>query len=1363
MTETYTLWLGKTLVLPLLFIYCFFVSPACAAPSPLPEKLETVTLQLKCLHQFQFAGYYAAAEKGFYADEGLKVIIKERDPTQDYLQTVISGEAEYGITDSGLVLLRAKGSPVVILSQIFQHSPLIFISKKNSGIISPYEMIGKNIMYDQMNAALVAMLRETIGGESSITPVPLSFSMDSFINGEIDVRSAYLTLEPYQLKEQGVPVNIINPQNYGVDFYGDNLFTTENEVNEHPKRVEKMIRATLKGWQYALAHPDEIIDIMEVKYPSLSSRETLEYEAKITKMMIMPDLITLGSINPQRFEKIIATYARLGLSPQKTVPPGFFFQPKYFPEVTLTQPEQAWLIAHPEIQVANELDWPPFSFVRQDRAQGFSVEYLNLIAKKTGLRVKYVFGYSWSELLELGRSKKIDLLHSIVKTENRSRYLDFSKSYLENPSAIFMRRGSKKITSIGDIAGQRIAVVQGYYHEEIIKRLYPQIKLITVQSSLEGLKGVSLGQVDAFIDEVMAANYILTQNMLSNVVAVGPTGLTGYEGTVLRFAAPDDRKILIDIIEKGMAAISEQEKFRLLNKWMVLPTKQTLLLSDEESAWLRAHPHIRLGVDPSLMPLEFKDDDGVIKGIAMDYLHAVEQQLDIRFEMTTDLPWQELIGRAKDRNIDMFSCIVQTPERNSYLTFTAPYVTSPIVIFGRAEMVYIGDLSGLKGQKVTVLKDFAIHEFLARNHPEISLIPMTDMGEALKQVTSGKAVAYIGSLITTSHYISSQGYTPLIKVVGQTPYKSSLAMATRNDWPIFAGILQKALANINQKTRNEIYHKWISVNYETGVNATVIWKIIAGAIFVIVGFVFWNRKLKTEVNRHTKALRVNKKRYRDLYYNAQVGLVRSTITEGKLLSCNDKLAKILGYDSRQDCIDHFITSEHYVDQTARQVMITLLLKQGRLDNYSAQVSKKDGSFIWVEFSCIYHKAENFLDTVLVDITARKQAETALQESEKQLRHTQKMESIGTLAGGIAHDFNNILSAIYGYAELVKEGLPPQSGAREMQNEVLTAAGRARDLVKQILLFSRQTDHESQLIRPHFIVKEALKLLRASIPTTIEIQQDIHSECGSILADPSQLHQIVMNLCTNAYHAMHKEGGILTVSIYDTEINIADITFDHLELAPGSYVKLQIEDTGHGMDQTTMDKIFNPYFTTKPTGKGTGLGLSVVHGIVKNHNGVIKVSSEPNKGTTMTVYFPRHESGKDTILEKTVHHLPTGQERILLVDDEEQILNVMVKILTSLGYKVTAETNSQKAFKRFNDTPDNFDLIITDMTMPHMTGLELIEQIFQQHPKMPIILCSGFSECISEEKATALGIRRFLVKPVLKKDIAHAIRQALAPS
>ncbi|MBW1803319.1 MAG: PAS domain S-box protein [Deltaproteobacteria bacterium] len=393
-----------------------------------------------------------------------------------------------------------------------------------------------------------------------------------------------------------------------------------------------------------------------------------------------------------------------------------------------------------------------------------------------------------------------------------------------------------------------------------------------------------------------------------------------------------------------------------------------------------------------------------------------------------------------------------------------------------------------------------------------------------------------------------------------------------------------------------------------------------------------------------------------------------------------------------------------------------------------------------------------------DITIKKDTDDEKELLESQLRQAQKMEAIGTLAGGIAHDFNNVLFPILGYTEMVMGEVSDNARIHKYLSEVFKAANRAKGLVQQILAFSRRSEHERQPLITQHIIKEALTLLRASIPSTIEIRTDIDKNCGPVNGDPTEIHQIIMNLCTNAFQAMVNKDGILSVDLKEVEFDLDDLPSGGLNC--GTYVRLTVTDTGKGMSPDVIERIFNPYFTTKSPGEGTGLGLAVVHGIVKSYGGYISVHSKPDRGTTFHIYLPRIDScnvSSETVLGDTV---PRGTEHILLVDDEAPIVSMARNMMESLGYHVTSYLSSLDAFEAFCMAPAQFDLVITDHIMPHMTGMEFAQKLTGIRSDIPIMLWTGVAEALPEKITDKIGIRKCIAKPIVMNDMARAIRHVL---
>jgi signal transduction histidine kinase/CheY-like chemotaxis protein len=402
----------------------------------------------------------------------------------------------------------------------------------------------------------------------------------------------------------------------------------------------------------------------------------------------------------------------------------------------------------------------------------------------------------------------------------------------------------------------------------------------------------------------------------------------------------------------------------------------------------------------------------------------------------------------------------------------------------------------------------------------------------------------------------------------------------------------------------------------------------------------------------------------------------------------------------------------------------------------------------------------------LDVTEAKTAERVRTNLERQLRNARQMEAIGKLAGGIAHDFNNILATIFGNAELVRYALPPDSEGHDSVEEILQAGRRAKALVEQILAFGRPDDAERRPLQIHLVVMDVLKMLRATIPATITFREHIQ-DCKPVLSDTIQIHQVVMNLCHNACHAMREQAdGILTVSLTPVSLPEATPFQDLSHLAPGAYVKLEVSDTGCGIEDAALERIFDPYFTTKRKGEGTGLGLAIVRGIVQSSGGDVRVQSEPGAGSTFQVFLPECPPGTvagDSSYPSALPapaELPGGSETILLVDDEAPVLTATETLLRRLGYEVIAFTDSREAWKRFADAPDGFDLVITDMSMPNLSGDQLARQMIELRPGLRIVLITGFSETVDADRALEIGMREFLMKPVLEADLAATVRRAL---
>lgn len=516
-----------------------------------------------------------------------------------------------------------------------------------------------------------------------------------------------------------------------------------------------------------------------------------------------------------------------------------------------------------------------------------------------------------------------------------------------------------------------------------------------------------------------------------------------------------------------------------------------------------------------------------------------------------------------------------------------------------------------------------------------------------------------------------------------------------------------------------------------------------------------NRQLQQQITESRKieaAMRESESRYRAAIENSNDGI--AIIEAGQFVFFNRKLLEILAYDSPDELIGQPMTDIFHHDDKKRVAHYHRLREAGQPApaQYEAKGITKKGDTLFLDISAtrITYQDRTAVLAFFNNITRRKHLEVQLQQA-------QKMEAIGTLAGGIAHDFNNILGIILGHTELALLDKALKTNTRTHLEQAMGAGRRASELVQQILTFSRQKDLDRKPVKPSLIVEESLKMLRASLPSTIEIQSTLKDRQAMIMANASQIQQVIMNLCTNAAHAMPDQGGALTVTLEQVTRDDAQAS----QLKSGPYLKLSVRDNGHGMDRATLERIFDPYFTTKEQGEGTGLGLAVVHGIVNSYDGDIQVQSRPGKGTCFDVWLPVTQQKDPTNDAETVFDdLPSGSEHILYVDDEELVTTLYEELLQHLGYHVTATTSSMKAWQLFEAHPSEFDLVITDLTMPQMTGDVLSQKILQLRPDTPIILCTGYSDRLNKGQAAGMGIREYLLKPLVIHQLAHTIREVL---
>lgn len=631
------------------------------------------------------------------------------------------------------------------------------------------------------------------------------------------------------------------------------------------------------------------------------------------------------------------------------------------------------------------------------------------------------------------------------------------------------------------------------------------------------------------------------------------------------------------------------------------------------------------------------------------------------------------------------------------------------------------------------------------------------------------AVAYLGGLLCALHfgYTLGTGLLMLLVVV-------ACGLFFGRGW-LWGGLLVTGVSLVSVgvlHTTGVIATQQLNlVDFGQGwniVRVTLVYVVLAGTLAVSVSYVVRciERSLRetSEALAHYEAerrgrseaeaaLQASEETYRQLVENIN-DVIYAIDDQGVFTYLSPAVETQSGYQPSELIGRKFLEFVYEADRNRiRHAFATTL--EGHFEPREYRIVIKSGEIRWIRSSSrtISHGNRVVgLQGVYMDITEKR-------ELEAQRRQTHKMEAMGTLAGGIAHEFNNILSAILGFTDLTQRELPVESSARANLEYVLQASYRAKELVQQILAFSRPDDAARHPLSVSQTVHEVLALLRASLPTTIDIRLDLHEPVGPILANPTQLYQVLMNLCANAEYAMRERGGILEIRV-DAVRGEAMSGLPHLDLQPGSWVRLTVRDTGDGIAPAIADRIFDPFFTTKGVGEGSGMGLAIVHGIVSSHGGVITVESLPGEGTTCLLYFPQLVATAGDGHESLPGACSTGAGRVLFVDDEEMIASLGQKMLEHLGYEVVTFTRSLAALAAFEADPYQFDVVVTDQTMPEMTGVALVAALRRVRPDIPIVLCTGFSHLVNEEKARALGVDAFVMKPWERQDVAMTLERVL---
>ncbi len=789
------------------------------ATSVKKTKLEKVTLQLHWKYQFEFAGFIAAKEKGFYKELGLNVELKEKTRGMDVVKELISKKVTYTLSDASFITQKAQGKPLVLLANYYKQSPQVIVTQQN--ILSPYNLEDKTIMASSSTfkkGSINAMMKKLKIDTNKIKTIPHTYKIQKFLNSEVDAMTIYITDQLYELHKAKKLFNIFNPSIYGITSSAVNLITTKDELKNNKTRVEKFIKASNKGWKYALDNKQEIIDIIYNKYSKRKTKKALLSEAKEVERLMLPSIYPIGSIEKSIFNPIISN-----LKTDKIIPDSFDFdnmiyqrkQIHYDKNLNLTKKEIGWLYENPTIKISNEDDWPPFDFSKNGKAKGYSVDLIRNLAKKIGIKIKFINGYTWNELVKQFENGKIDMMHVFPKTADREKKFNFSKPYMDWKLSYIVRDNEKNINSPKDFSGKKIAAGKGWASTKVLKRKYPKAIVVEYDSNVDMLKALAFGKVDVVIDNISSATYTMTQELLTNLKSGGYIDLSEDESDDnFYFASQKNAPQLVSIFSKALNLLTIEEKINLQKKWFGKAidngiNRLDIDLTSQEKAWIKSNPKIIVGGEMDWAPFNFVDSNGKFVGVVADYLELIKKRTGLNLEIFTGVSYAELHKMMKDGKLDILPAVYYEKERDKYAVLTTSYMNLNEFVYVREEST-IHSFDDLENKTMVIPDGYATIKLIKKHYPKINIVTTDTIQKALEMVLAKKADATMDSQIAIQ-YLLEENLMSGLRGFSNSLSSNPLYMLIRKEKPFLVSIISKALSSISKKEKKEILSNWISL------------------------------------------------------------------------------------------------------------------------------------------------------------------------------------------------------------------------------------------------------------------------------------------------------------------------------------------------------------------------------------------------------------------------------------------------------------------------------------------------------------------------------------------------------------------------
>ncbi len=1069
------------------------------------KKLQQVSIQLEWKHQFEFAGFYAALDQGYYKDFGLNVEIKEYNSSIDVTNDVLNGVSTYGISSSHLIIERLSGKKIIQLASYLKQNALVLITKPDIKTIE--DLKNKKVMAltnELKNTSLAAMLKEHNLDINDIDIIPHSFNIDAFVNNDIDAMTVFLSNQLFLLDKKQIPYKIFNPSTDGIYSYDVELFTSENEVKNYPLRTQNFIDATQKGWKYALLHKEEIVELIYKKYSKKKSKEALLYEANSIDKLMKTDLFKIGVVVPELIQLNTNMYVQLGMVDKNWNLKNFIFHTK-LRKINLTPAELAFIKTHSKIVLGTEKAWKPYVIVAEDgTVSGYDADVLRLINEVSGSNFTLEAG-NWDEMQDKAKLKKIDGLSTGSIQDERKDYLNFSDIYISmRKMLIVSKENPKNIHTLNDLDGKIIAIHKSNLVDENIAHKFLNSKILRLDTIEEVITYVTTGKADAMFGN--GATFYLANELglpyLKRVAKLNDT-------LELAFGVRKDWSEAVSIINKSLDYIGEYKLLELKNKWfwqdkatLLDRSYKKLILTDKERKYLQNKKQIKICIDPDWMPFE-KIEEGKHIGISAAYLQLISAKIGIPFALVPTKTWNNSIEFAKKRKCDIFSLAMKTTKRKKYMNFTKPYITAPLVVATTNDKFFISKIKDLQGKSIGIGRNYAQKELLENKYPMINFIEVSNLKKGLEEVIKGSLFGYIDSLITMTYQI--QKYFPTeLKIAGQFNENLILGIGVRNDEPILLDIINKAINIIDNRVKDKIFNQWISVKYEQGTDYKLLWYIlipffILALILLISQYILrgYNKKLENQVKEKIEELRQKDEILLQKHRMATMGEMISMIA-------------------------------HQWKQPLGAISFILISIKTKLESGFFNLDDKDD---------------------------RKKFLTYLEQKHESINLYIKHLSTTT------DDFRNLFNPNKS-KERVPLTVPIENALSIVQNQM---QNRNIEIVKDY-----QEDIEFYLYK-------------------------------------NEVMQVILNILKNA------EDNFLIKNISNPKIIIKTQKIK-------SNLIISICDNGRGIPENIINKIFDPYFSTKNETNGTGLGLYMSKTIIEKHNDGILNIKNTKEGACFEIIF-----------------------------------------------------------------------------------------------------------------------------------------------